>query len=398
MRESKKGLLLVMLALFAALTLPMNTKAMTIDSTAPAKSTITKANVFSVSRSSVSVVKGKRTTVAISFAAPKAATVSAKASNKNISLRWATGWKANTNTLIITGVSTGVSTITIRNSYNTVVRKVKVNVVAATNPVKYRALVIGQADYVSANPLPACKCDAQAMGRACKKTGYSTVKVKYNASAANIKNLISVAYAGADRNDVSLFFYSGHGASGTGALCTIEPNGSTGFVPFSTLATWLKKVPGTVIVMLDSCYSGVCINKTADGKISVTQDKSITAKDVNNINTLAINEFKKADAQVKATEKNGELCTSKFRVITACTKNQTSVCYSDFSVFSYCIVEGAGVNYETGALRSTIPADLNKNRIVTVNEAWNCVKVNTTNLTQDTQVYPTNSSTRVFKR
>lgn len=395
MKTMKKGILMIMLALFAVIAVPANTNAQSLLSVDPINATDSKGTTFTVSKSSVTVTKGKSTTVTVSLIVPKAAMLTAKASNKNVTMKW-TGWNLKNNKLVITGASAGMSTITLKNSYNQNVRTIKVTVKNPSNPVTYRAAIVGQYDYHGyANDLSACQYDALAMSRTCKKTGYSSVKVKYNVSKNGMKNLISSAFAGADSNDVSLFFYSGHGAS-SGALCTIE-SGSIGFVETSMLATWLKKVPGTVIVMLDSCYSGMAINKTPDGKITVTQSKSVSDKEISNYNNAIINTFKKADAQ-STTAKSGELATGKFRVITASSKYQTSGCYSTFSLFSYCIVHGAGFDFQTGARQSSAPADTNKNGIITVNEAWDYARMNTVDYGQDAKVYPANCSTKVFKR
>lgn len=393
MKESKKGLLLVMFALFAALILPTNAKAMSLVSADTATSSDSKASVFTVSKTAVTVNKGKTASVSVKLDIPKAATIVAKTSNKNISLKWS-GWNMKNNTLVITGVSAGMSTITLTNTYTSQVRTIKVTVKAA-NPVTYRAAIIGQYDYTVNSDLPACKNDAQAMARTCRKSGYSSVTIKYNMSRNGIKNTISTAFAGADSNDVSLFFYTGHGAS-NGAICSVESSYDD-LVYISDLATWLKKVPGTVIVLFDSCYSGMSINKSANGKVTTSFPKSVSNKDVTAFNTAVVNAFTKADAQVQATSKSGELCSSKFKVITACNKNEYSYCSNDCSYFTYCVVEGAGINYETGVASSSALADTDGNKIITVNECWKFAKDQTSSF-QSAQVYPNNCSTRIFKR
>ena len=197
MKTMKKGILMIMLALFAVIAVPANTNAQSLLSVDPINATDSKGTTFTVSKSSVTVTKGKSTTVTVSLIVPKAAMLTAKASNKNVTMKW-TGWNLKNNKLVITGASAGMSTITLKNSYNQNVRTIKVTVKKPSNPVTYRAAIVGQYDYHGyANDLSACQYDALAMSRTCKKTGYSSVKVKYNVSKNGMKNLISSAFAGA---------------------------------------------------------------------------------------------------------------------------------------------------------------------------------------------------------
>lgn len=393
MKESKKGLLFVMFALFVVLALPTSSKAMSLVPSGNGTPTDNKATtVFTVDKTAVTVYTGKTSTVTVKFQVPKAATVTALTSNNNAKVQW-TGWSLSNNKLVITGVSAGTTTITLKNTYNSQTRKITVTV-KKPNPVTYRAAIVGQYDYKYNQDLPACKNDAAAMARTCQKSGYSSVKTKYNASASGIKSLISTTFANADSNDVSLFYYSGHGAS-NGALCTIESSGDN-LLYISDLASWLKQVPGTVIVLFDSCFSGMSINKAADGTITTKFAKSVSNKDTKAFNSAVVNEFAKADAQVKAASKSGELATSKFKVITACSKSESSYCNQSFSYFTYAVVEGAGINYSSGAV-GTAPADSDGNKTITINECYKFAKSVVEDY-QTAQVYPTNCSTRIFKR
>ena len=253
----------------------------------------------------------------------------------------------------------------------------------SSNPSVRRAVVIGERNYTRASTLIACEYDAKAMTSMLKKTGYSSVTQKINASKATIKNAISSTFAAADSNDVSLFYYSGHGAS-SGALYTVDDN----YIYTSTLADWLKSVPGTVVVILDSCYSGAVINKSADGVVSV--------KSANEFNNNVINAF----AKVNSTAKSGEMCTSKFQVLTACKMTQTSLAYSTYygtgySLFTDLLVSGVGYNY-SGTKLGTAPADLDSNAKLSLHECWRYTYMNTYD--QDSQCYPTNSSFTLFTR
>jgi len=62
----------------------------------------------------------------------------------------------------------------------------------------------------------------------------------------------------AAENDITYFYYSGHGGSDGSISPTYNHetrNGSFSLTP-NELAEILNKIPGTVVVILDSCYSG----------------------------------------------------------------------------------------------------------------------------------------------
>ncbi|MDO5344179.1 MAG: caspase family protein [Lachnospiraceae bacterium] len=248
----------------------------------------------------------------------------------------------------------------------------------STNPVTRRAVVIGQTNYYPyASNLTACKYDAQAMASMLKKTGYSSVSTYYDAKASTMQSAIS-KFSSADSNDVSLFYYSGHGSS-NGSLCSVD--GYT--ISTSTLAGWLKKVPGTVIVILDSCFSGAVINKSADG--------TVTVKSAKEFNDNVISAFAKENTITKA----GEMCTSKFQVLTACTKNQYSYAASSYSLFTNLLVKGVGFNY-SGTKLSSAPADSNSDSKLSLYECWRYTYLGTND--QDAQYYPTSSTFTLFTR
>lgn len=247
----------------------------------------------------------------------------------------------------------------------------------------YRAVVIGEANYYPyANSLIACKYDANAMAAMLKKTGYKKVTKKIDASKSAIKSAITKGFSGADSNDVSLFYYSGHGSS-DGSLYSVKGES----ISTATLTNWLKKIKGNVIVILDSCYSGTIIGKSADGTISM--------KEAQNFNRNVINAFAMADSTVKS----GEMCTNKFKVLTACHYYQTSGCYNStnppYSIFTEKLVSGVGFSY-SGARRSSAPADTNNNKKLTLQECWHYTYYGIYG--QDAQCYPTNSSFKLFQR
>lgn len=267
----------------------------------------------------------------------------------------------------------------------------------ATTPAKaatYRALCIGNLDYPgTVNDLRGPGNDAQAMAGTLSNYHYTAVK-KTNLGRAQILSAIDSAFKGAASNDVSLFFYSGHGAhnsSGTmGYLCGTDDYN----LDFSTLATALSKVPGTVIVILDSCHSGNAILK----------DSKSAAFDPDKFNRAAIDAFARVGS---ASSKNGEMRTSKFLVLTAGTKNELTNDILSGGVyggkFARAFVAGAGCSFPSGSFTGSIPCDSNSDKKITLTEMYNytrakCLIDSGYGDVQHVERYPEGSNAIIMRR
>lgn len=125
----------------------------------------------------------------------------------------------------------------------------------------YRALLIGQ----TYPDIPSLKLngpdnDAAALKRCLEQfstTGYRTT-VCMNLTAEEILAAITDAFGTAAAEDVSLFYYSGHGVSSEdssqqGALLGADNGGS---ITAAQLRSALDRIPGRKIVIIDACYSG----------------------------------------------------------------------------------------------------------------------------------------------
>lgn len=128
---------------------------------------------------------------------------------------------------------------------------------------KYRALVIGQM-YWGVYYLEGPYWDAIAMEKMLSQSRFVenpfAVTVKSDLTKSQIRSAISSTFAGATENDVSLFFYSGHGDKG-GKLVGYD----FGMITPAELRGWLDTIPGRKIVIVDACYSGAVIGKDTQG-------------------------------------------------------------------------------------------------------------------------------------
>lgn len=247
--------------------------------------------------------------------------------------------------------------------------KLTVKSAPSINRGTYRALLIGENNY-SSSPLYGCVNDMSAMAGMLRglKTKFAT-KTLPNSDRAKIMTAIESTFFGATSESVSVFYYSGHGSS-SGAICPVVGSDIT----FAELANKLSYIPGRVIVILDSCFSGDAINKNGGGQDA---DQMIQA-----YNQAAIDAFsgyylaEDGSATKEKTTKSGELATSKFIVITASSKSETSHdYYYDNSglrqgQFTAALIQGMGCTYPNGAYSGHMPADANGDNCITLGEIY----------------------------
>ncbi len=217
----------------------------------------------------------------------------------------------------------------------------------------YRALLVGNT-YPEGNPLQGPDNDIAAMGavlRTMTGTPYQ-ITTAPNLTASGIQGAIASAFAGAQPGDVSLFYFSGHGSSEGSLIGT-----NSTYLSVYSLRTALQQVPGTKIVLLDCCYSGRAIARSAG------QTASASA-----FNQAVISAF------AAAPRSSENLADAGFLVITACRENEESFSLGDgaryWGAFTYGICYGSGYDeWEQKAL-SGLPADADGNAAITLREAY----------------------------
>lgn len=260
-----------------------------------------------------------------------------------------------------------------------------------------RALIIGNT-YTGSSKLSGCKTDAKTMTGLLKSMTTTKYKVttKYDRTAPQILSDIATAFKGATENDVSLFYYSGHGMGDTGDLVgnnysRMYPND---YITFEQLRAALDQVPGKKIVLLDSCYSGQAIDKD-----SISEEELMA--EMQNYADRAIGAFS------DTVTKSGELKGTNYYVMTACRKDQTSAAYNvsvPFSVFTRFFEEVCGWDEMTNKKLSYMTADANGDNVITLHEAFvatNAAVENfkrTHSVSQVTRVNPEGSSFVLFGR
>ena len=271
------------------------------------------------------------------------------------------------------------------------------------NETIYRALCVGVGDYIlgSDNDLNAPPYDVDRMSYTLSKCRFGSLNTPFSniwylkdwqATKSNILyNIISYCFIGADSNDISYFYFSGHGSlvGNTSYLC---PADITSFVDSAIsvdeLENALSSIPGTKVVFIDACHSGGFIGKEVE-------EMQISKEKLESFNYEVINVFSQA-------EYKGLLTTNEYKVLTSCHSSQecmelspvTPGDFDPFGVFTLALCAGCGYY-------GSYPADTNLDTAVSLQEAYLYVKSYVADLdaqlpdisiTQDIQIYPNNSS------
>ena len=275
--------------------------------------------------------------------------------------------------------------------------------------VTYRALLIGNNAYKS-NPLQGCINDMNAMSSLLLSfsNGFSCT-VRPDQTKSDMLSAIGSVFADAAGRDVSLFYYAGHGRGYTGtdshgALVGIDDT----YLTSSELAAALSRVPGRVIVILDSCYSGSAIDRDdGDGladQETYDRDSGDGLRELEAFNQSMIDAFTACEPTFVLSDDEvfdaGELAQSKFVVITACGKSQIAGELNGHGLFTAALVTGGGCNYGSSAYTGSMPADTNGDSRLSVEEiaSYTANAVAGRNASQTVQSYAADMSETLFRR
>ena len=138
----------------------------------------------------------------------------------------------------------------------------------------FRALLVGQTykDALGKDTLPGCDRDAETLGEllgSMEMTPYSSPVVQVNGSVSDAEEAIAALAAAASENDVTLFYFSGHG--GLGGSLVFAAEGEWVRRTPAWLRTQLDTVPGRKIVLIDACYSGGMIGRGKETAAEFTE-------------------------------------------------------------------------------------------------------------------------------
>ena len=312
----------------------------------------------------------------------------------------------------ITGISPGEAIITVSYTEEGITKTDKILVNVRNTPIEipiippeqndiiYRALLVGIGDYknddgINLIDLVAPTFDVYRMHQVLEQCRFGSSDIEFssinelkdlNATKSTILNGIASAFSGADDNDISYFYFSGHGyldqGSNVSYLCPTDTaltlNLST-MISVDELENYLSAIKGTKVVILDSCHSGGFIGK-GEAEIEMNFNNLVT------FNNGIIDFF--------STSTSKDLLTkNQYKVLTSCHYNEPCVEYSTHTVdgnpyglFTAVFCKGCG--YDDG----TYYADSDNNTKVSLQEAYSYIESTLILSEQDVQVYPTNST------
>jgi len=273
---------------------------------------------------------------------------------------------------------------------------------SVNNEIVHRALLIGIGDYFgSENDLPSPIYSVDRIRQIFSQCRFGLLDTEFSiinelkdsdATKEAILDEIASTFSDADNDDVSYFYYTGHGGRflGISYLCPFYSNfpifSIFSKISINKLEQALSAIPGTKVVILDTCHSGGFIGK---GKEGVT----ISEEELTSFNDEIINVFSQSESK-------GLLTTNQYKVLTSCHYNQECaeiipIFGKPCGVFTMALCTGCGYfNYD-------YPADSNGDTKVSLQEAYLYVKdwvqYYFSDLQQDVQVYPDNSTYSIIE-
>lgn len=216
-----------------------------------------------------------------------------------------------------------------------------------------RALVIGQGYSGTSAALQGPPNDARAMRfmLANQAERPFSVSQRSDLTAQEILDSAASAFAGATEEDISLFYYSGHGVEG-GELVGVDMT----LVTPAALRSVLDEVPGRKVLIIDACYSGQWVSTASTRSAAQDFNTAFLAGFLGNARSAAAGEY-----FIITSARSTELCVEMN--ITSGSLTKVMGC------FTYALCRGCGWDGVTS--RSTdLAADANGDRAVSVAEAY----------------------------
>ena len=290
---------------------------------------------------------------------------------------------------VVTGVSEGETTLTVRSEGGAIQASVRVTVTPA-RPV-YRALVLGEQNYENGRVRTGGLNTAQGVAdmlanQSIDGRGYQ-VTLKMDSTREELLAAIDETFRDASSGDVSLFYINCHGDYDSTAWIELHDGTRITAVQLEQL---LRGIPGRVVVIIDCCRSGGFL----DGRDGA--DRFVNAV---------------CDA-FAAPQSASALASGKYLVMTSAGTDEDSYRRSFTSdndedsmatIMARSLCEGAGWDL-IGDKICTLKADANKDRQVTLQEIWQYTRrrvlyyLEGTGVQQTVRIWPEGDQTVLFGR
>ncbi|MDQ0274979.1 hypothetical protein J2S72_001003 [Peptoniphilus koenoeneniae] len=262
----------------------------------------------------------------------------------------------------------------------------------------YRALIVANSDYGNKKlnllgPVNDKKLMKKVFeNQEINSNKFDKILVAENVKKAEFLEKIKEAFKGARSNDVSYLYYSGHGnnVNGLSYICTVDPikdkeSQTQAWVSVNELRQALDSIPGTKVLILDSCNAGGFIGKKVDAETQPTPTASSSRT------SYAFNESVKRAFNTTSDRSVGYLTTNEYKVLTASSEDEFSFEDKKEGVgkFTKVLAQVAGIN-------GNIIGDIDKNGKISLEEAYKYLEDNVV-YTSHIQVFPRNDSYTLFE-
>lgn len=184
----------------------------------------------------------------------------------------------------------------------------------------YRALLIGNGNYGPYNSLTGPYNDVVKVESTLKNsffgvdnTSFSSIAKRTDLTKNEMTRSINETFKDTKEGDISYIYFSGHGALDYNNVSYIVGTDGVG-LSVHDLEFELRNIPGTIVIILDSCHSGGFINK------------GLQTKSTGNVSDDYIEDFNQSVINIFSQKKTRSyLVDNKYKVLTASSKFETSV-------------------------------------------------------------------------
>lgn len=262
----------------------------------------------------------------------------------------------------------------------------------------YRALIVANSDYGNSKlNLVGPKNDKDLMKKVFENQEIDSNRFENIVVAENLKKeefleKIKESFKGANDNDVSYLYYSGHGnnINGISYICTVDSakdkeSQIKAWISVDELRKALDQVPGTKVLIFDSCNAGGFIGKKVDAVTSPTQNSSRSSREFNESIQRAFSTSLGQDRSI------GYLTTNEYKVLTASSEDEYSFEDKKEAVgkFTKVLSQVAGIN-------GKISGDNDGDGKISLEEAYEYLEDNVV-YTSHIQAFPRNDKFTLFE-
>ena len=192
-----------------------------------------------------------------------------------------------------------------------------------------------------------------------------TVSERANLTADGILRAIETAFSSATEDDISFFYFSGHGDTDGSIL-----GSDLSYLPPSILRNSLDRIPGRKVIIVDTCYSGALLDVIENETL---ENSNLTLRTSDANSSDFVSSFVRAfNVRTRSFSSNGNYfimasCQSTEKAEEAYISSGNSGRYMGY--FTYALCTGCG--WDGVQNRSTFQAgDINNDEIVSFNEAF----------------------------